>query len=305
MILGKHPSALGMVIALFSIVFPLQTCLSADIYQPPSGLYCQRDLPGTREYPGTAIAFTVSSQGDLVTLLSEPSRLIKRNLRDQSSVEINRGFSSHNHPTDLYSDNCATFLIVDPLNDNILRINSRLDILPPIELVSDQNRMEPLSVCRDLSDGIYFINRTDLNLWKIDPTGNAVMLRNAISGSMKLKHPRRIRYSDYSDRILILDEESLKGFSRFGYPDFLVKLTVSNPVAFDISGREVWVVGDGISCVDLASKREVFVLPSDSLAVWIADPPIDICVSQANSLFLQSRKGSVITSFSILRHSSE
>lgn len=299
--LKKHCSALGVVIVWFALVSRFQVCLSADSYQPPAGIFHQPILPAAQEFPGTAVAIHIDPLGNLYTLLNDPPRLIKRNIKRQAVLEINRGFGSNFHPTDLFSDNSRDFFVVDPLTDNIFHINSRLGFLPPIKLESEQGRIEPLSVCRDLMNGIYILNRADRNIWRVDPTGTAVKLRNNLSGEVKFENPRRIRYADYNDRIIVMGEANLKGFNRFGFSDFTIGLTVKNLVAFDISDREVWVVGDGISCVDLELKREVFVLPPDSLSNWMTGVPVDISVFQDRSLFLQSRKSNAITSFGILR----
>ncbi len=275
--------------------------MSADLYRPPLRIELKRDFPEIKQHRGNSVALAVSQLGVIYTLLSEPSRLIKYNLIDNTIVEMSRGLQSYPRPSELFTDNWRDIFIVDPLNNSILRLDSRLNILTPIVLQDNSSEIEPLSICRDLSYGIYLISRTNPNLWKLDYSGKLVTLQNVTSDSMRLKDPKRIRFSDYIDRLLVLDENMLKAYNRFGYPDFTIKLTVVSPTAFSVSGREVWISGNGLSCVDLHLRREIYTLSTDSLAVLIPGTPVDISAGLPDRFYLQTDKNNTISSFTIIR----
>ena len=207
-----------------------------------------------------------------------------------------------NSPSDLVSDGGMEFLIVDPWYDKILRFNHLYQSLPTVAPVMEDQKLEPLSVCRVRDGSLMVINKADEDVWQIKQNRKAFAMGWSQAPGGQLDRPFSIDYAKTQNRILILDAQGLKISSPFSLSVKRIGLNIEDPVGMGISGDEAWIVGDGIAAVSLNGEREVFHMPADSLKTWSVFPAVDVAVSSdGNLLYVLSESGGRVLVMRIFR----
>lgn len=294
--------------AVILVLFTSNLCTgaeSSETYLPPIQIIPNSELTffGGPTSSGTTLSTTAS--GSVFALLDGPSRLVGWQSGNEISVELGNANGQFSTPTDLYADHLANLYVADPWFPQIQRFNHRLKQLPPVKPTVEGIRFEPVSVCRDRMGSLFVINQADGGLWRIDHDGLMTSMGGEQSRAGWLEHPRRVRYSESIDRLIVLDGDQIRLCDTFGIPERAIETSVTEPIAFAVANREIWILGDELSCVSLITQREVLRVPTDSLKTWKALPAADIAAHYSGKLFILPKRGNRVVTFLVKRNKGE
>lgn len=255
------------------------------------------------------IALAAGSDNEAYSVLDNPPRILWWNNDFKISSEID-GSSGFSVISDLCFTDLSNILAVDPLRGEIMRFSRRLDKLPSVKFNSSPNvRFEPRSICRNREGTLYAINQADNDLWKIDGNG---MLSSLNGGKHKggwLDTPRKIRWNYASSMLVILDGRKLIICDSFGSYQKSFPIVTPNPRGLAVFGKEAWIVGNGISCLDLFTGETMFQIPVSSIPLSNGNSSIatttrtfiDISLQSEDVLLLLEEDGAKIHRFKIVR----
>ena len=225
--------------------------------------------------------------------------------RSQSDNNVPQEFedfpSGFNSPADLASDGGIGFLMVDPYGDRIVRYDRLLRSLPSVLFSEEDQRIEPISICRVTDGSLFLINRADDDIWQIKMNGKAVSLGWSKSRRDYITSPLKIEYSADLEKLLILDEETLIISNLYSLKVDHVRLNLKKPTGISVWGDEAWIVGDGLVQLSLKEKRERFHLPVDSLKAWNVFPVADIAISRGELLYILPVDGDKVQVMKVVR----
>jgi hypothetical protein len=253
----------------------------------------------------TGIALTKGADGSIYALYDVPLRIIIWRPGEVNNQEFNNPQGISAAPTDLASDGGLGLFMVDPWENYIIHFDRWLQQMPSIIPQLNNQRFEPLSICRSMDGNLFVINRADDDLWKIDRDGITVKYNWSPSGSGKLTNPKRIRYNAQVDKLMILDNDYLLLTNPNGSNTRRIPLRLKAASGIAISEHEVWIVGDGLECIPLKTKTGSFFLPSDSLRVWDALPAVDVTFDNNDFLYILSGFDGRVLKLKIQRVSTE
>ncbi len=257
---------------------------------PVKGLHVERFLPSGGGPAAVGVALATGPGGELYALYDAPPRLVVWKTDSDETFETGDVSGWVSAPTDLVSDGGMQLLVTDSRRKYILRLNHRLQPMPPVMPEVDGERFEPLSICRITDGTLFVINRADDDVWRINRDGRAVPLGWSPARSGKIRKPTRLDYSVSVDRLIILDEDGVKLSAPHGDPGPPVKTVVARPVGAGVNGDEAWIVGDGLCCVSLDGKP-LFSVPVDSLESWGVYPAVDVAPQGDRRLYLLPETG--------------
>ncbi|MDP8241120.1 MAG: hypothetical protein P9X24_18670 [Candidatus Hatepunaea meridiana] len=273
----------------------------SHINDPITGIVKEKVLNRDSGSFASGVALATGCDGELYALFDSPPQLIVWQANNQSSSEYSNALSDLNAPSDLASDGGFELLVVDPWHESILRFNRKLDLLPVITPDAGNQSLEPVSICRIADGTLYLINRADDDIWKIDRSGKAVPLGWSPARSGLLEKPSRIDYAASVDKLVILDADGVKLSSPYGLPGKALKISVKNPSSIGINNTEAWIVGDGLSCISLITKSEIFFVPADTLKSWDAYPAVDVAPADGQRIYLLPEKGDRVLVLEVIR----
>ncbi|MCF7810457.1 hypothetical protein K9N50_05670 [bacterium] len=251
------------------------------------------------------IALTKSAGGTIYALYDAPLRIIVWQSGKTKSQEFSNPQGISAAPSDLAPDGGLGLFMVDPWNDHIFHLDRRLQQMPSIIPKLNNERFEPLSICRSMDGNLFVLNRADDDLWKIDRDGIVVKYNWSPSGSGKLTNPRRIRYNSQIDKLVILNKDYLLLSNPNGSNSRKIPLRLKAASGIAVSDREIWIAGDYLECIPLKTKTGSFLLPSDSLRAWNAFPAIDVTYDNNDFLYVLSGFDGNVLKLKIQRASTE
>jgi len=253
----------------------------------------------------TGIALTVGSNSAIYALYDSPLRIIVWQPGQTTSQEFDISSSISSTPTDLANDGGFGLLMVDPWENQILHFDHRLQQMQSVIPQLGDQRFEPFSICRSIDGALFVINRADDDLWKIERDGLAVPFGWSPSASGKLSNPKRIRYNSQIDRFVILDDNYLLLVAPGGGYARKIPLRLEAASGVALSEQEIWVVGDGMECISIATKSESYFVPPDSLKEWGVFPAVDVTIDNDGFIYILSGFDGAVLKFEIQRVSSE
>ena len=256
-----------------------------------TGLHKEKFL-NWEDSSATGIALVTGHGGELYALFDAPPRLVVWKSSGATGGESGDISGLVRAPTDLVSDGGVQLLVVDPWLEHIVRLNRKLQLLPPVIPVNVSGQdFEPVSICRVTDGTLFVVNRADDDVWRINRDGRTAPLGWSPVRSGRLDKPFRIDYAASIDRMLILDDDEVKLTSPYGAPDLLIKTSLTQPVGIGVNHDEAWLVGDGLSCISLARRAQTFFVPLDSLVAWGIYPAVDVASSDDQRLYLLPENG--------------
>ncbi len=255
------------------------------------GLHKEKFLNWDGSPTATGVALATGHGGELYALFDTPPRLIVWKADNMTAAEFGDVSGWVRAPSDLVSDGGMQLLVVDPWLEHIVRLNHRLQLLPPVLPDVGGKDFEPVSICRITDGTLFVINRADDDVWRINRDGRTVPLGWSPMRSGWLDKPSRIDYAASIGKVLILDEGGVKLASPYGAPDLLIKTNLTRPVGIGVNHDEAWVVGDGLSCISLTGRTQTFFVPVDSLVAWGVYPAVDVALSGDQRLYLLPENG--------------
>ncbi|NQT33786.1 hypothetical protein HQ587_01245 [bacterium] len=266
-----------------------------------TGLRPERSLSLDVGPTASGVAMTIDGSGRLYVLFDIPPRLLVWDANGTRIGEFSAGLDRLSTPVDLSSDGGLELLIVDPWHEQIMRLSHRLETLPPVVPDAGGSTLEPVSICR-VSDGtLYFINRADDDIWRIDRSGEAFPLGWSPGKGNFLTQPLRIEYASSVNKLLILDNDDVKLASLHQPPGLPIKIRTEKPTAIGVFEDEAWIAGEGVSSVSLTSSIETFFVTPDSLRAWGAYPVVDVALGGYRQLYLLPEKGGQVVVLAIER----
>ena len=197
-------------------------------------------------------------------------------------------------PTDIDASG-MDILVTDRWRSEILRFNRRLKQVPSIKLTANDQYFEPVSICRGKDGTLFVLNRADSDIWIIKPDGTSAQVGAAKSRYDWLTDPRQIIYISRFNLIAVIDGNRVTVSNTFGKPQSVLPTTVENLVRIDCWDRELWVLGDGLECIELTTGERLFHVPADSLKSWGVYPPADLAVQEDKLYILPVTDGGVIS----------
>ena len=249
------------------------------------------------------MALATGGGGEIYVLFDIPPRILVWKDDNFNPVEYDLASDVISSPVDIAADGSFGLLLADQFTGSIKRFDRRLQPLPAVKPTTSGTRIEPASVCRVADGTLFFINRTDDDVWRVDRQGQAYPLGWSRSGDNSISRPKRLEYSSSLDMLLIIDQSGVRVSLHRGMPSVLLRTSVDKPRSISVSDNEAWVVGEGLGCISLKTRREVYFAPIDSLRAWKVYPCADLALSHdAMRLYLLAESGGIVF-FNIKRQS--
>ncbi len=254
----------------------------------------QLDVPNIKT--STSVALAVGGGGELYLLTDNPPQTIMWDGNNRLVGQFADGLFTA--PTDIYCNSGIMLLIADPFQESISRFDRHLKQSTPVKIVSVEELLEPLSVCRSLDGTMFIVNRADNDLWRIEQNGRAIPFEG-IEGRW-LTDPVRVRYLTELDALIVLDGDRFVICNTFGTMMRTIPAVIERPVNFNVIDNEVWIIGEGLVVIDLSIGQPVYNVSSDSLKSWGVYPPIDV-LPHDEQVFILARDKVKVISMKIVR----
>ena len=275
---------------------------------PPATLIRENEFRIPSDRILTGIALTTTADGNIVALFDNPPCLIVWDSRGNYIGEFEgtsagrTGSSGFFAPTDISCDGGMDLIVSDPSNSEILRFNRQMKRLPPVIPDVGDQRFEPRSTCRTRDGTLLILNQADGDIYRLESDGRAVPFHHSYHRN-PINQPSHIAYVADLNRVVVLDGHQLIVCTPFGKSIQGIFTNVDNPTGIGVWGDEIWIVGDGLTCIKLADypndgqerpSSPSYYVSSDSLTVWDVYPCKDVLPVNDDLFLLSSDRGRVV-----------
>jgi len=254
----------------------------------------------TSDEVGDGICLRNGPGDEWYILHDNPARLSRWTQSGKFLGSIDLTANSFAGPSDITFGEGLDILILFYRSPEIVRYNRRLSLLPPIVPFADSNQLELLSICGQTDGTMYALNWTDDYLWQIKRDGNAFPFCRYNS---ECENPTKIRYCNTTEQFILLGENCVLSFDRFGNLGINRKLKDGlNPRQLVIYHNDAWIVGSEIQCRSLPELTVKSAITINDLRSWDLHQPADIMIANDSTVYILPENGHFIQKVRIFQN---